>query len=55
MPPTGAIVEVRFKVEPVHKGPLLPAVGVAGGFGSDKEKGPFSFEGHPIKLTFTLV
>jgi hypothetical protein len=45
------VEDARFNVLPVHKGPLLFAVGVAGGFGSAREKGPTAFETHPFNVT----
>ena len=45
------LLEVRFRVEPLQIGVLLPAVGTAGALGSDKVIGPTSVEVQPFTVT----
>ena len=43
--PVVDVLEVRFKVEPLHRTLLFEADGVAGDEGSDKLNGPTDVEG----------
>jgi hypothetical protein len=45
---------VRFNVCPLHNGVLLPAVGVAGGFGSESTIDVITLEVHPFNVTLIL-
>jgi hypothetical protein len=49
--PVLAVEAVRFNVCPLHNGELLPAVGVAGGLGSERLNGPTAFDAHPLLVT----
>lgn len=49
--PVLVVEAVKFNVDPLHRGPLLEAVGVAGGLGSVKLKGPTAFELQPLLVT----
>ena len=52
--PVLVVLAVKFSVCPLHKGELLPAVGVAGGLGSLRLNGPTAFEGHPLLVAVIL-
>ena len=52
--PVLAVEAVRFNVCPLHKGELLPAVGVAGGLGSVRLNGPTALEGQPLLVAVIL-
>ena len=43
--PVVDVLEVRFKLEPLHRTLLFEAIGVAGDEGSDKLNGPTGIEG----------
>lgn len=53
--PGVAELAVSTKLFPLHIGLLLPVIGVAGGVGSDKVKGPTTFDGQPFSVTDILV
>lgn len=54
---TPGVVVPAFNVSvlPLHTGPLLPAVGVAGGVGSFSVNGPTTFEGQLFSVTEILL
>jgi hypothetical protein len=52
--PVAVVLASRFKVVPLHTGPLLVATGVAGGLGSTRVNGPTWLEGHPASATLML-
>ncbi len=53
--PGVVVLAVRFKVFPLHTGPLLAAIGVAGGEGSTSVKGPTILEGQLFNVTEILL
>jgi hypothetical protein len=53
--PAVTVLDVRFKAFPLHTGPLLTAVGVAGGLGSERVKGPTVLDGQLFSVTLILL
>ena len=53
--PVDVVLALKFRVDPLHKGDTDNIVGVAGGVGSVNVNGPAGAEGHPFKVTTTLL
>lgn len=49
--PENPVVAERFKVPPLHTGPLLETAGAEGGLGSARLTGPTVFEGQLFSET----